>query len=161
ANWWVKYPERYHPSGKAISNVWEIAIPTQGSWGNGDMEHSCPLPEELARRAILLSTEKGGVVCDPFAGTGTTALIAEELGRKWVAFDINPKYREMFYRRMASRRAAGDKPLANGNGSVANTNLRLRQLKYGLLVYKRAAPSLRLTADHVPVVLVLGGKALS
>src|SRR5205807_5474340 len=76
SNWWVKYPERYHPYGKALSNVWEIPIPTQGSWGNGHFAHSCPLPVELAKRIILLATDKNGTVLDPFAGTGSTALAA-------------------------------------------------------------------------------------
>src|SRR5262249_5068757 len=94
-----------------------------------------------------------------FAGTGTTALAAEQLGRKWVALDINPKYREMFYRRMAAMRVAAHQPNSNRIGSVGTANLRLRQLKFGLLAYKRAAPSLHLTAYHVPLVFVLGGKA--
>lgn len=157
ANWWVKYPERYHPFGKSLSNVWEIAIPTQGSWGNGDMEHSCPLPSELVKRIILLCTGPTGTVCDPFAGTGTTALVADELRRRWIALDINPKYRNMFLRRLATQRSATVPPALNGHLSLSNTNLKLRQLKFALLLYKRMAPSLRLTSEALPFITIAGG----
>src|SRR5207302_2969616 len=43
--WWVRYPERYNPMGKALDEIWEFDIPTQGSWGNGYIDHFCPLPE--------------------------------------------------------------------------------------------------------------------
>ncbi|HEY1378398.1 MAG TPA: site-specific DNA-methyltransferase [Gemmataceae bacterium] len=155
-NWWVKYPERYHPRGKALSNVWEIAIPTQGSWGNGDLDHFCPLPPELVKRVILLSTKKGGMVCDPFAGTGTTVLAAEELGRRWLALDVNPRFRDMFRRRKQER---ADPVRRNGVASLADANLRLRQLKFAIVLYKRMTPGLRLTAEQVPLLAVLGGKS--
>jgi DNA modification methylase len=156
-NWWVKYPERYHPRGKALNNVWEIAIPTQGSWGNGHMDHFCPLPTELVKRIILLSTRKGDMVCDPFAGTGTTVLAAEELDRRWLALDVNPRFRDMYRRRLKHQRA---EPTVhrNGHASLADANLRLRQLKFAVLLYKRMAPGLRLTAEQIPLLVVLGGK---
>jgi DNA modification methylase len=159
ANWWVKYPERYHPLGKAISNVWEIPIPTQGSWGNGNMDHFCPLPIELARRAILLCSKKGSMVLDPFAGTGTIALAAEELGRQWLAIDINPQFQKMFYRRLAAERQDLSNSSRNAQVSLLGTNLRLRQLKYAILLYKRMAPSLRLTSATLPCLIVLEGHA--
>lgn len=157
-NWWVKYPERYHPLGKALSNVWEIAIPTQGSWGNGHFEHFCPLPVELARRAIILSTDTDGTVLDPFAGTGSVAVAANQLGRKWLAFDINKVYRKMFERRLEHEGAVVTSHETRGDTALARTNLSLRQLKYALLLYKRVAPSQRLTVEDVPVIVVTAGR---
>lgn len=157
AKWWVKYPERYHPKGKSISNVWEMAIPTQGSWGNGNMEHFCPLPMELARRVILLSTDKDGLVLDPFAGTGTTPLAAGELGRRWLASDINYKYREMFYRRLAHESADSQEHQGSSTNSLTHSNLSLRQLKFAIQLYKRMAPSLRLTSKELPLMLLTSG----
>jgi len=158
ANWWVKYPERYHPLGKSLSNVWEMAIPTQGSWGSGHMDHFCPLPMELAKRVILLSTHEQGVVLDPFAGTGTTPLAAEELGRRWFALDINHKYREMFYRRLAHEGASTNSSPQNGHISLVESNLKLRQLKFAIQLFKRMAPSLRMTSKELPVILLSSGR---
>lgn len=159
ANWWVKYPERYHPLGKGLNNVWEIHIPTQGSWGNGSMEHACPLPTELTKRIIQLATDKKGVVCDPFAGTGASVVAAQALGRKWIALDINRRYREMCHKRLAEEGAEQDaKP--KEAGSLRDTNLYLRQLKYPVLLYKRIAPGLRLTVEDVPLIAVLKGTHL-
>lgn len=157
-NWWVKYPERYHPEGKALSNVWEIAIPTQGSWGNGHFDHFCPLPVELVKRIILLSTDKQGTVFDPFAGTGSVALAAQELGRKWLALDVNRKYRDMFHRRLANEKSEKNAGSQRGEVELATANIALRQLKFGQVLYKRIAPSLRLTAEDVPFIAIVAGQ---
>ena len=67
--WWLRWPERYNPNGRQPSNVWEIPIPVQGSWRTPTIPHVCPLPEELVKRMLLLSTDPGDIVFDPFAGT--------------------------------------------------------------------------------------------
>ena len=54
--------------------------------------HEAEFPEELARRVIRLFSPLGGLVLDPFVGTGTTTSIAKSLGRRWVGVDINPEY---------------------------------------------------------------------
>lgn len=156
ANWWVKYPERYHPLGKGLNNVWEIHIPTQGSWGNGSMEHACPLPTELTKRIIQLATDKKGVVCDPFAGTGASVVAAQALGRKWIAMDLNRRYKEMCHKRLAEECTAREGESREVK-SLRDTNLHLRQLKYPVLLYKRIAPGLRLTVEDVPLLAVRKG----
>ena len=156
ANWWVKYPERYHPLGKGVNNVWEIHIPTQGSWGNGSMEHACPLPTELTKRIIQLSTDKSGVVFDPFAGTGATVVAASALGRRWLATDTNRRYREMCYKRLAEEGNEHTRE-SGGASDLRDVNLKLRQLKYAVLLYKRLAPGLRLTVDDIPMIAVRAG----
>jgi DNA modification methylase len=157
ANWWVKYPERYHPLGKALGNVWEHAIPTQGTWGNGHFAHSCPLPIEMAQRIVLLATSHAKqVVLDPFAGTGPVLLAANAVGRHWVGVDTSAKFREMFHRRLAHETPKKDAPKPAREFSA--TNLRLRQLKFGVQLFKRLAPSERLTTADIPVILVFGGR---
>jgi len=52
--------------------------------------HEAEFPEELARRVVRLLSPKGGLVIDPFVGTGTTACAAKELGRVWLGVDIDP-----------------------------------------------------------------------
>lgn len=95
--WWVKYPERYNPKGKAPTNIWTIPIPTQGSWNNTSFRHFCPFPPELVERILLLTTKRGDLVMDPFAGSGVVLAQASCMGRKWVGFDINHKYKKMFH----------------------------------------------------------------
>ena len=50
--------------------------------------HEAEFPEELARRVVKLFSPVGGVVLDPFVGTGTTTAVAKVLGRQWVGIDI-------------------------------------------------------------------------
>jgi len=94
--WWVRFPERYSPKGKAPPNVWNIPIPIQGSWGNGELDHSCPLPPELVRRLVLLSTDPGDIVLDPFAGSGVVLAVADRLGRKALGCEIVDRHAEEY-----------------------------------------------------------------
>jgi len=54
--------------------------------------HPCQLPEKLLRRIILLASNPGQVVFDPFCGVGTTAVAARRLGRRFVTTDVDPTY---------------------------------------------------------------------
>ena len=54
--------------------------------------HPAPFPEELPNRLIKLFSFHGDTVLDPFIGSGTTAVSAKKLGRKFVGYDINPEY---------------------------------------------------------------------
>lgn len=95
-NWWIRYPERYNPKGKAPEEIWKFPIPTQGSWGRGYISHFCPLPENLVRKIILLTTNENDLVFDPFAGTGTVPSQAIFTKRKYLGFELNQKYIKMF-----------------------------------------------------------------
>jgi len=60
------------------------------------------LPLELLRRVILATTDKGFRVLDPFAGSGSTAVVCKQLGRNFVGFEINPVYVEICNERLKS-----------------------------------------------------------
>lgn len=94
--WWVRYPERYSPQGKAPTRTWSIPIPRQGSWGENWVRHFCPFPPELVRRIVLLTTKRGDVVLDPFAGSGVVLAQAKALKRHFVGFDLRKASRRMF-----------------------------------------------------------------
>ena len=66
--------------------VWRIRSVRQNA------RHEAEFPEELARRVISLYSPRDGVVLDPFVGSGTTAVVANRLGRKWVGIEISPEY---------------------------------------------------------------------
>ncbi|MGI0029175.1 MAG: DNA-methyltransferase, partial [Nitrososphaera sp.] len=72
-----------NPRGKNPSNVWEIA--TKAHYGN---EHFAIFPEELVDIIIRFSTEEGDSVLDPFAGRGTTGIVAASLGREFIGIDL-------------------------------------------------------------------------
>lgn len=75
-------------SGANLRNYW-ILGPDPNNQG-----HPAAFPRELARRCILLGSREGDTVLDPFAGSGTTGIVAAELGRKAVLIELNPRYAE-------------------------------------------------------------------
>jgi len=56
--------------------------------------HPTQKPEELLRKIVLASSNQGDLVVDPFLGSGTTAVVAEQLGRKWKGCDTSREYCE-------------------------------------------------------------------
>jgi DNA modification methylase len=62
--------------------------------------HPATFPISLARRVIELFTHRGELVLDPFAGSGTTLVAAEDLERNAVAFDLQPAYVDLARRRL-------------------------------------------------------------
>jgi site-specific DNA-methyltransferase (adenine-specific) len=70
--------------------------------------HPCQLPDALMERIIRLSTNPGDVVLDALAGTGTTAVVAAKLGRRYVAIDIDPMYVAITREKLAQVETFGD-----------------------------------------------------
>lgn len=65
------------------------------------VKHPAPFPEELPRRLILLYTNVGDLVLDPFMGSGTTAVAAVKEGRHYVGYESEPGYCQPAQRRLA------------------------------------------------------------
>lgn len=63
-------------------------------------DHPAPFPVELAENCILLTTQRGDSVYDPFAGSGTTLLAAEQNGRNSLGTEIDPAYVAMAHSRL-------------------------------------------------------------
>jgi len=93
--WWLTYPERYNPKGKAPSNIWEFITPIRG-WGNAYLNHFCPFPFPLVERIISISTNENDLVFDPFAGSGSVLAMSYAMNRNSVGIDINRKYKQQF-----------------------------------------------------------------
>ncbi|HSC54091.1 MAG TPA: site-specific DNA-methyltransferase [Phnomibacter sp.] len=137
--WWVKYPERYNPKGKALDEVWEFPIPTQGSWGDKYIRHFCPLPKDMVATMIELSTDENDLVLDPFAGSGTVLSQSAYMKRNYVGFELNKKYIEMFTAYLESTYEANRKiyeQMHENEGQInfENTILNLRALKYAKIL---------------------------
>ncbi len=69
-------------------NIWDD-IPGLGIRPNEYLDYPTQKPEELLERIINASSNEDSIVLDCFVGSGTTAAVAERLGRRWIAADIN------------------------------------------------------------------------
>ncbi|ABR44688.1 methyltransferase [Parabacteroides distasonis] len=72
--------------GAQFDNVWDI--PIINSQAKEDVGYITQKPEALLERIIKASSNEGDLVCDFFGGSGTTAAVAERLGRRWITTDI-------------------------------------------------------------------------
>ena len=73
------------------SNIWtDLVVPFWSMPEN--TEHPTQKPEKLIERIILASSNEDDLVFDPFMGSGTTAVVAKKLGRKYLGFEIEKKY---------------------------------------------------------------------
>ena len=73
------------------SNIWtDITVPFWSMPEN--TVHPTQKPEKLLAKIILASTNAGDLILDPFAGSGTTAVVAKKLGRKFVAIEADENY---------------------------------------------------------------------
>ncbi|MBF2075624.1 MAG: site-specific DNA-methyltransferase [Synechococcales cyanobacterium C42_A2020_086] len=73
------------------SNLWtDLTVPFWSMPENTD--HPTQKPEKLLAKIILASSNPGDVVFDPFVGAGTTSVVAQKTGRRYVGIDINATY---------------------------------------------------------------------
>lgn len=84
--------------------------------------HSAPFPAELVRRCILAGCPIGGVVLDPFGGSGTTAGVAMSHDRNSVLCELNPKYAELVPTRVNSILASYGKTVKKKPTAVFGDN---------------------------------------
>lgn len=100
---------RLHPFGPLVSDVWtDIHRVKHNKYRD---HHPCQLPIHLLERIILMSTDEGDIVLDPFIGTGTTAIAAKRLGRKYIGFDIDESYVKITQEKLAQEK--GDSKIGN------------------------------------------------
>jgi site-specific DNA-methyltransferase (adenine-specific) len=97
--------------GKNVSN-WvgrRMAYPTNVlhmATETGNKNHSAVFPTALPEWFIRLFTLRGDIVLDPFVGSGTTAVVAKQLGRKYIGIDILKEYCELAVQRLAETQEA-------------------------------------------------------
>ena len=84
-----------------LSDFWYL--PTS-SGGNG---HGAQFPLQLPGRCIALSSNEGDIILDPFMGSGTTAIAATLLNRKYIGFDISEEYLQLAEKRIESAKGCG------------------------------------------------------
>lgn len=91
-----------HPLGAKPKDV--IEIPTTCNGMGEKTPHPTQKPEELLRRLVLAASQGDDLVIDPFSGSGTTLVVAEQLGRKWMGCDLELKYNEWAVNRIETVR---------------------------------------------------------
>ena len=89
-------------AGANARSVW--TIPTEPT----PFAHFATWPQKLCRRMIQAGCPEGGVVLDPFGGSGTTALVARKLHRKAVLIELNSEYCELTSQRLAQQSLFAD-----------------------------------------------------
>jgi len=88
---------RPNPEGRNKRCVWSISTkPCKDA-------HFATFPPELVETPIKAGCPPGGTVLDPFCGSGTTGIVARNLGRKFIGIELNPAYIEIAEKRMAQQ----------------------------------------------------------
>ena len=91
-----------HPMGAKPKDV--IDIPTTCNGMGEKTPHPTQKPEELVRKFVLASSQPGDLVIDPFSGSGTTLVVAEQLGRRWLGCDSSAEYNQWAIERIENVR---------------------------------------------------------
>ena len=91
-----------HPQGRNKRCVWRI---TTKSFKEA---HFAVFPEELVETPIKAGCPKGGIVLDPFCGSGTTGVVAQKLGRKFTGIELNPEYIKIAEKRLEENKTLYD-----------------------------------------------------
>lgn len=83
---WREGAAHHWSGGRSQDTVWEVARPKRSE------SHPTMKPTELVRRSLLNSSVRGDVVYDPFVGSGTTIIAAEQTERRAYAMELDPRY---------------------------------------------------------------------
>ncbi|HPM82153.1 MAG TPA: site-specific DNA-methyltransferase [Candidatus Anammoximicrobium sp.] len=89
-----RWDQAFHPKGRNKRTVWSIPM------SKFREAHFAVFPEPLVETCILAGCPQDGVVLDPFLGSGTTAVVAKRLGRKYIGIDCVAEYCQMARRRL-------------------------------------------------------------
>jgi DNA modification methylase len=95
----ARWDQAFHPKGRNRRTVWRIPLSKYPE------AHFAVFPEGLVELCVVAGSREGGVVLDPFSGSGTTALVARRLGRNYIGIDNNPAYCKMAEERIGQQLA--------------------------------------------------------
>jgi len=84
-----------NPKGKTPEDLWSIPLTHEKN-----VDHFAMFPLELPKRIIQVACPPGGLVLDPFAGSGTTGLAAQQLGVRCCLMELNPEFGQLIRRRI-------------------------------------------------------------
>jgi site-specific DNA-methyltransferase (cytosine-N4-specific) len=99
-----------NPAGRNPGDVW--TLPTQPF----PEAHFAVMPPSIASRCVLAGCKRGGIVLDPFCGSGTTGMVALRHGRRFVGIDLSAEYLRLALRTRLAQGALLDEPAWGGHG---------------------------------------------
>lgn len=88
------YADKPEPTMRNKRDVWDI---NTVSYRGG---HFAAYPPKLAETCILAGCPEGGIVLDPFFGSGTTGAVAKRLARHYIGIELNPEYCKLAQKRI-------------------------------------------------------------
>lgn len=102
----VRVPQKYYRArnnmrGANPGDVW--AISHVHYCAKNRQAHPTQKPEALMEKMVLASSNAGGYVLDPFAGSGTTLRVCQQLNRNSIGFELNPEYCDMISQRLKDK----------------------------------------------------------
>jgi len=89
-----RWDQAFHPGGRNKRTVWDLPL------GKFRDAHFAVYPESLVETCLLASSRRGDIILDPFAGSGTTGVVAIKHDRKFIGCDLVKRYQEMAQRRI-------------------------------------------------------------
>jgi DNA modification methylase len=104
-----RWDQAFHPLGRNKRTVWSIPL------SKFREAHFAVFPESLVETCILAGCPAGGLVLDPFVGSGTVPVVAQRLGRQYLGIDCVGEYCEMASRRLQ----AAEKPTRPAQRTLA------------------------------------------
>ena len=114
---WVLRPQDLLEGWNADDDTWYFPR-VAGTFKERQGFHGCQMPEQLLGRIILVSSNAGETVLDPFAGSGTTLAVAKKLGRGYLGFELSADYARAVKSRLAGIKV-GD-PLSGARDPVVS-----------------------------------------
>ena len=91
-----RWDQAFHPAGRNKRTVWSVPL------GKCREAHFAVFPEGLIEPCILAGSPPGGLVLDPFLGTGTVAVVAKSRSRSFLGIELSPEYVAIAERHVAN-----------------------------------------------------------
>ena len=90
-NTWILRPQDAQGAFLPADDTWYFAR-VAGTFKERAGFHGCQMPERLLERIIRCCSNPDDIVLDPFAGSGSTLIVAKKLARRWLGYEISPEY---------------------------------------------------------------------
>jgi site-specific DNA-methyltransferase (adenine-specific) len=123
--WILRPQEAPEGSFSADHDTWYVSR-VCGTFRERAGWHGCQMPEQLLGRIVRACSDRGEVVLDPFAGSGTTLAVAKKLHRRFVGFELSADYVEWINARLALIEP-GDSLEGGAEPKVNGTKVRSRR----------------------------------
>jgi site-specific DNA-methyltransferase (adenine-specific) len=100
---WILRPQDLPQGFRPDEDTWYFSR-VCGTFKERTGWHGCQMPEQLLGRIIRVCSNPGEIVLDPFAGSGTTLVVAKKLGRQWLGFELSTDYAAQVEARLEAAR---------------------------------------------------------